>query len=153
MMETHHTKGRRLVIAGSRDMSKDVAKQFISTYLTVFGFPDVVIHGACGASHENPDPPYDGVDGAADELCLDLGIEVERYPADWKKGAEMQRKFTNSANPAGPMRNAEMIRVGDMLLVIRYADSRGSSSIRDLAVARMKPVVDIVLPRGVGMLM
>lgn len=85
------------IVCGSRDMGGPAIYDCIEHDLKRLAI-SVVIHGDAR-----------GVDGTARGVAKILGgIEVEAFPADWKK----------YGNPAGPIRNREMLR---RLLALRDA--------------------------------
>ena len=78
----------RLLVCGSRDW-KD--REAIRAKLLELR-PELVIHGA----------HWSGADKIAADLCLELGIPQQPYPARWR----------DSGRSAGPRRNQQMLNEG-----------------------------------------
>jgi hypothetical protein len=86
----------RILITGSRDWSDRTLIRNVLDKITNYGYDgSVIVHGHCPT----------GADAFADEWaedCVNLGITVERHPAQWKEHGKK----------AGPLRNAEMVALG-----------------------------------------
>jgi hypothetical protein len=110
---------KRVLVTGSRDWD-DVAA-VINAYAQAMIYLDtskfVVVSGACPTG--------------ADQICEELWIgDIERHPADWAKYARPDGK----GNPAGFIRNAEMVKLGaDLCLAFIKDNSKGASMTADLA--------------------
>lgn len=123
---------KRIVVAGSRakngPISDSVVYYVLCELVDAFGInPECVIHGA--------EPT--GVDAIADRWARDMGIPVERVPADW----------TRYGISAGPIRNTEMAcdRNADMLIAFRSAT--GESPGTDDMVKKSAPRMPVLLVR------
>lgn len=82
----------------------------------------LLIHGASAT----------GADAIADRIARQLGIAVERFPAEWNRYGKR----------AALMRNQEMVDRADRLIAFPAADSRGTTDA--IARARKKGIpVDI----------
>jgi hypothetical protein len=93
----------------------------------------VILHGDNG----NPERTT-GADRIADRVAEELGLVLEKYPARW--GAYGQ---TGVGDPAGPIRNREMLDTG-VDLVLAFHDylpgSKGTKDTVDEAERRGIPV-------------
>jgi|ERR1022692_1162109 hypothetical protein len=83
----------RILVTGSRDWTYAEAIRFELAGLSLLHRGNVVVvHGACPK----------GADRIADLVARELGLRVERHPADW----------TRHGKRAGFVRNAEMVALG-----------------------------------------
>jgi len=115
----------RLIIAGTRTIPETTAARLISKAAHHWDlWPDVVLSGESG-----------GVDNAAKRLCScwEREVEYRGYPADWDKHGKA----------AGPIRNAEMVKDGEALLVIWDGKSPGSKNVLNQAIAAGLPVYEL----------
>jgi hypothetical protein len=112
----------RILVTGSRDWDDEAGVRAALTELTAGQpGPHVVVHGACPT----------GGDALADRIAADLGLPVERHPADW-------RRFGRSA---GYRRNAAMVALGaDVCLAFIRDSSPGASMTACLAEEARIPV-------------
>lgn len=95
----------RILITGSRHWAaEDDVWSALQPYA---GRQNVtVVHGACPT----------GADAIADTVARRLGLNVERYPADWSLGKK-----------ADPLRNQQMVDLGaDICYAFVAPDSRGT---------------------------
>lgn len=85
---------RRILITGSREWSdRETLRRAILAEMVGHSFHSVVIiHGACPR----------GADRIADDLASQMGLRVERHPADWKRHGKR----------SGILRNQEMVDLG-----------------------------------------
>ena len=116
------TPVKRLVIAGGRDFSdyealKSAAQKAIAELAPNNERVIIVSGGARGA------------DALGEKLAQEMGLEVERYPADWSQG-----------KGAGPARNAQMADVADAALLM--PGGRGTANMRDQMGKRIKRVFE-----------
>ena len=82
----------RVLICGSRDWDLDnFAEVVVAGLLRKHGAGLLIVSGGCPS----------GVDRSIEEACEELGVPVERHPADWSLGRK-----------AGPIRNQEMVDQG-----------------------------------------
>lgn len=127
----------KLVIAGKRTfyISPGFIHQLLSYYFTgkVLNISEIVSGGA------------PGVDFAAKSLCENkigttlfdkhfLGKYIE-FSADWEKYGKT----------AGPIRNREMAKYGDALLLIWDGESRGSANMKKEMEKLGKPIYEVIL--------
>lgn len=105
----------RVLVTGSRTWTdKDLIRQKLLGGKQARGASYTVVHGACPQ----------GADRMVDEITAELGLAVERHPADWKK----------HGNRAGFVRNAEMVATRpDFCLAFIHNSSRGATMCADLA--------------------
>lgn len=98
----------RILVTGARDW-KD--KAFMRRVLKQYDAKNcILIHGNCK-----------GADQIAGEVATELGMEVEVYPAEWKR-----YRFR-----AGPIRNVEMLKTNPSIILVWHdhlAESRGTKS-------------------------
>lgn len=72
-----------------------------------------------------------GADHIAEEIASEMGLEVERHPADWKR----------HGRGAGFVRNAEMVNLGaDLCIAFILNESKGATMTADLAHKKGIPV-------------
>lgn len=118
----------KLIIAGSRDIiNKKLVFEIIEFTITHQGLvPEVVI---CGCAK--------GVDTLGAEWAHSKGIPIKYVPAHWASGKK-----------AGHMRNAEMARGADTLLVIRKETSPGSANMVKTAQTLGLDIHDIIIPKS-----
>lgn len=109
----------KLVIAGSRDLSPhDLISRFAGKIDAKYGVTHVISGNATG------------VDKAGEFWAVEHGKEVIDMPADWDKYGKR----------AGPIRNMEMLKQADIILVIlRDANSKGSSHMASISQKSGKP--------------
>lgn len=92
----------RVLVTGSRDYADTFRVRYEIRKAGARYLPSsiVVVHGACP----------EGADAIADEFAREHHLTVERHPAKW---AEWKRKTpANRRNPAGMIRNQEMVDAG-----------------------------------------
>jgi hypothetical protein len=100
----------RVIIAGSRTITDC---HMVSAFLDYIGIsPSVVL---CGGAR--------GVDRCGADWARNKGITVEHFPADW---ARYGRR-------AGYIRNADMAKTADALVLIWDGSSPGSKNMKKLA--------------------
>ena len=97
-----------VIIAGSRHMKDyETLKEFCDQWLSDIRSDITVISGGCA-----------GADTLGEQYAAERGHEVKRFPADWK----------SHGKAAGPIRNREMAKVGDILIAFAFDDSRGTAN-------------------------
>jgi hypothetical protein len=110
---------KRVLVCGDRNWTNlEAIRRELSRHR-----PSVVIHGTAR-----------GADTLAGIAALELGISVERYPANW----------TKYGRAAGPIRNRQMLEIGRPDLVLAFheniADSRGTADMIRIAEKKGVPV-------------
>jgi hypothetical protein len=112
---------KRVLITGSRDWD-DIPTCINALAQAMVYFdeePFTLVSGACPT----------GADRICEELWEGIG-EIERHHADWVRYARPDGK----ANPAGFIRNAEMVKLGaDLCLAFIKNDSKGAMHTVNLA--------------------
>lgn len=120
----------RVVIAGSRNLHPESAT--ISWALEWCGWsPTEVVSGGCR-----------GVDTAAKRWAGENGVPFNQFAAEWKRHGRR----------AGPLRNEEMARYADAVLLFWDGESSGTRSMRDLAAKYSKPTRVLLLEYVAGAL-
>lgn len=115
----------KLIIAGSRDLT--VTSEFIEQQIVKFNLsPYIVISG--GAN---------GIDRCGELFAKKLGLNLMIFEANW----ELHGKS------AGPLRNQQMAKEGDALLLIWDGKSRGSNDMRSKMIALNKPIYEVIIER------
>jgi hypothetical protein len=112
----------KILVTGSRDWDDEAGVRAALTDL-VAGRPGphVLVHGACPT----------GGDAVADGVAAELGLTVERHPADWARYGKS----------AGYRRNAEMVALGaEVCLAFIRDGSPGASMTARLADEARIPV-------------
>lgn len=113
----------RVLVTGSRDWpdEQQVRDALRGVASGIASQNVLVVHGHCPT----------GADAHADMAARIFGMQVERHPADW----------TKYGRRAGPLRNAEMVRLGaDICLAFIRDNSRGASMTAHLAESAGIPV-------------
>ena len=136
----------KAIIAGAREgvTYRDVYRAMLKASEQGI-IPTEVICGACRWEVV----PYAHAHGCAphiSDLSADMlgerwatqhGLPVAYHFADWTRG-----------RGAGPERNARMAKAGDALVLVWDGASRGSASMRGLALAQGLPVVEQMIKGG-----
>ncbi len=113
---------KRVVVAGCRNYDNyDEAKQFIDLALSNIRKNNAIIIVSGCAS---------GADIIGERYANENGLEVERYPADWK----------TYGRSAGPRRDKQMAEVSDYVICFWDGQSRGTKSMIKYARQYGKPV-------------
>lgn len=114
------TERKRLLVTGSRDWD-DVQRlrEELEEAAWALSFPDddvqeptgpgpILVSGACPS----------GADRLAEEFWEEMGLPIERHPANW----------FGWGKAAGPIRNQEMVDLGaDLCVAFRKNNSRGTT--------------------------
>lgn len=111
----------RVLICGGRDFHDELA---LDTALDAMFLPrgtTLIVGTAPGA------------DTLAESYGLMNGMQVERYPADWRKHGKA----------AGPIRNQRMLDEGKPALVIAFPGGRGTADMVGRARAAGLPVKEV----------
>lgn len=120
----------KLIIAGGRELNP--TPEFIRSAILMLGI------------NNQPGPAQDlevvsgvarGVDRAGEAFAKRYGYHVERFPAFWDVHGKK----------AGPIRNKQMAKYADELLIIWDGESSGSSNILSHMLLERKPVYEIIL--------
>lgn len=115
----------KLIIAGSRDISlTNLSMYHFVNYFFDYRNPSEVVSG--GAK---------GVDTYGEEFAANRGIPIKRFEADWY----------SHGKAAGPMRNKQMAKYADRLLLVWDGESRGSANMKEEMLKLGKPVHEVVL--------
>lgn len=113
----------RIIVAGGRYFDDYFRlKSFLETTCIAVG--DIILSGCCPT----------GADALGERYANEEGHEIEYFPADWK----MYPKA------AGPMRNRQMAKAGDVLVAFWDGSSRGTRSmINEALTHRLQIHVDM----------
>lgn len=113
---------KRVVIAGCRDYTDyDEAKTYIDFCLSNIRRKHNIIILSGGAN---------GADALGERYAEENGLQVERYPADWK----------TYGKSAGPRRNKQMAEIGDYIICFWDEKSKGTKSMIYYAQEYNKPI-------------
>lgn len=139
-----------LIIAGSRYFNfyyknGSFSISFIDEVLEALNipFPESVICGCGGVDYDEANKRLNnglivsdqGIDRLGEIWADSNELITWRYPAKWKK----------QGRPAGPIRNKEMAKVGDALLLIWDGKSPGSKNMKFEMLKLKKPVYEVIL--------
>jgi hypothetical protein len=120
----------RVIVSGGRAFT-DKARVYAALDAIHAETPiTTIVHGACGATEKDPDPPYGGADGYADDWAVERGVPVEPFFANWKRF-----KFG-----AGPERNRRMTGAGADLAVVFPGGKGTANLVKEARSARIKVV-------------
>ncbi len=119
----------RVIIAGSREFIGGEYVDAISDAVAIFEQSvGLITEVVCGDA--------DGIDTAGRLWAESNGIQVQRFPADWKKHGKK----------AGPIRNRQMAEYSRGLILVWDGKSRGSANMLkvadELGLATMSIVLD-----------
>jgi hypothetical protein len=116
---------RRILVTGSRTWTDHTAiRQALTWYRSLYGPSTTVVHGGCPQ----------GADAIADRLADELGLQVERHPADWHTYGKR----------AGYVRNTRMVNLGaDVCLAFIRNGSPGASMCASYAALAGIPVTHV----------
>lgn len=122
----------KLLIAGSRSLDKDhILKNrkkplIIDDLICMFDLaPKEIVHGDCKR----------GPDSWAKQYCEYFKTKEVKFPADWD----------NLGRGAGHIRNAEMAKEADELLLIWDGLSKGSGNMKNRMLKLNKPVYEVII--------
>ena len=107
----------KIIIAGSRDLFE---YEILCKFMNKIEKKYEVTHVISGRSK--------GMDSCGELWAVEHGKEIIDMPADWSLGKK-----------AGPLRNIEMLKVADIILVIMNDNSKGSSHMSKIAIESGKP--------------
>lgn len=113
---------KRVVIAGCRRYNDyEEAKEFIDLCLSeIRKEHTIIIMSGCAT----------GADAIGERYALEKEVEIEKYPADWKKYGRR----------AGPLRNKQMAELCDIAICLWDEKSKGTKSMIGYAKKLGKPV-------------
>lgn len=115
----------KLIIAGSRNLREDASMIDSALELSV---PNCIItEVVCGMAR--------GTDKSGHLWADYYEIPVSKFPADWDKHGKA----------AGIIRNAEMAKYADALLLIWDGSSRGSANMKQQMENLGKPIYEIII--------
>lgn len=119
----------KLIIAGSRHIQPSF--EFIRDSLEMMSILDIT-ELVCGMAT--------GVDSAGHHWARQEEIQIKKFYADWEKYGK----------PAGPMRNIQMAKYADELLLIWDGKSPGSKNMKSEMERLNKPIHEIIIKSHVG---
>ena len=116
----------KLIIAGSRNLNLDIGtiQDLIDSTIPAKVSIDEIVSGAAK-----------GIDKSGENYAEFQGLPITRFKADWKK----------HGLAAGPMRNRQMAKYGDILLLIWNGESKGSLSMKKEMTKLGKPIYEIII--------
>lgn len=118
----------KIIVAGSRDVFEyDLLKSFMVKICKKYDITHVISGKA------------KGMDSCGEFWAVEHGIPIIDMPADWSQGRK-----------AGPLRNIDMLKVADIILVIKRTNSRGSEHMSSIARSSGKPtyIYDVDTKKG-----
>lgn len=121
----------RLIIAGTRTLSPDMG--FIWSAIKMLN-----ITHSHGMINEVVSGCAEGVDTEGYHWASHWDIPVKQFRPDWNKHGKA----------AGPIRNEEMAKYGDVLLLIWDGESKGSANMKSQMKKLKKPVYEILLKKA-----
>ena len=123
----------KLIIAGGRNLQGSQVKDILQSYSDcchgdnyVFDPLDIV-EVVCGEAR--------GIDTQGKCWAKENNISVKKFPANWDKYKKA----------AGPIRNRQMAKYADVLLLVWDGESRGSSNMKKEMEKLNKPVFEIII--------
>ena len=118
----------KLIIAGSRDRTLQVGHTFLEQMMLHHNLhKNNVTQIVSGVAQ--------GVDEKGEWWAMTNGVKIKRFHANW----ELHGKA------AGPIRNKQMAKYGDALLLVWDGESKGSASMLKEMKALNKPVYEFVI--------
>ena len=117
----------RILVTGDRNWEHAIPIVLLLTEHANAG--DTVIHGAAR-----------GADTIAAWVAGLLGLDVEAYPANWKR----------YGRAAGPIRNQEMLDAGIDIVLAFHHDISQSKGTKDMVTRALKHGVSVFLHNGNG---
>lgn len=103
----------RVIVAGTRTFDDYELLCDRLNYLLSARLPNVAIVSGCA----------EGADTLGEKYAAEMGLEVRRFPADWKA----------HGRAAGPKRNVEMARSADACVAFWDGVSRGTKNMIETA--------------------
>lgn len=118
----------KLVIAGSRNLELNIC--FLNEMLDNFNlYPEEIV---CGCAR--------GIDYLGEKYSEYNGLKLAEFPANWEEHGKA----------AGPIRNREMAKYGDALLLIWDGKSSGSQNMKEEMKKQNKPIYEIIIKQPKG---
>lgn len=117
---------KKLIIAGSRNL--EVSKDTLNNLFLLFNcWPTEIVSGGCV-----------GIDRCGERYVEDnYMLPLKIFPANWEEHGKA----------AGPIRNAEMAKYADALLLIWDGESKGSSNMKTNMLKENKPIYEVIIKR------
>lgn len=120
----------KLIIAGTRQFDDwPLLATICNEMREVMGITTVLSGANPGLRSKDGNVLCRGADALGEHWATVHGIPVKRFPADWNK----------YGLAAGPIRNGDMAREGDALLVFWDGESRGTYNMLREMLERQKP--------------
>lgn len=116
----------KLIIAGSRNLQVGViylAKILIKHRINLRDIKEIISGGATG------------IDNCGEEFSEWMGIELKVFHAKWNIYGKA----------AGPIRNNEMAKYADALLIVWNGTSEGSANMKKIMKKLKKPIYEIII--------
>lgn len=115
----------KVIVAGTRSFGADTVLPLVDWALRTgpFTATEIVSGGASG------------VDAAGEQWAEANGVPIEWFPAEWDRHGKA----------AGPMRNEDMAKHADALLLVWDGHSRGSADMRARAQAHNLPIFEVIV--------
>ena len=113
---------KRVIIAGCRDYNnyKEAKIYIVFCLSNIRKENNIVIVSGCAG----------GADAIGERYAKENGLNIEKFPADWKKYGKS----------AGPMRNLQMAQVCDFAICFWDGKSKGAKSMIECAKKLCKPI-------------
>lgn len=115
----------KLICAGTREVEDE---DFVNRYLNSLHLHEPITAIVSGLAK--------GPDTFGKNWALSKGIPTMGFPADWER----------YGNAAGPIRNEEMMKVGDALVAFWDGQSPGTKNMISLMRKANKPNIVIIMP-------
>lgn len=123
----------KLIIAGSRSIT-DLSPYWFRDTLRQFGH-DCSLMADPITLDEIVSGTAEGVDQSGETFARKYLIPIKRFPADWD----------THGKAAGPIRNLEMAKYADALLLIWDGESKGSANMKAEMTKLGKPIYEVVM--------
>ena len=114
----------KVIVAGSREVPKNKIREIVD--FIIENLPEETTHIICGEAR--------GIDSIGKKIANTVGLDTISMPADWEK-------FGQSA---GHIRNGEMAKIADMLILVWDGSSKGSSNMKKQATKRNLVIREMV---------
>lgn len=117
---------RKVLICGDRNWSDESTIRSWLSKLQDWGYDEVIEGGATGA------------DSATKNIAQAMGFKVTEVKAQWSK----------FGRAAGPIRNAEMLKLSPQLVVAFHSDISHSKGTRNMIMQAERAGVEVILVEG-----